>query len=361
MWKSKLLHLLFPLNGNCNNKSNPKIPTGTRVFQKSIKFTFFHVFSPWFILSHHSTFTPVRQPRVIYHPKQPFHLKTLLDHLPVSKQEELISIKDMVIKLVNPEMIILFGSYSRGDWVEDRYRVNGTLYEYKSDFDILVVTEHHQDMPFGFAKQVRKKIRKAENFQTEPHIIFHDINFLNKELEEGHYFFKDILEEGTMLYTSGKHELATPKVLSPKERANKARLYFDNWNIEALDFYDMAISAKDKGKLKISIFILDQSAERFFMTILLVFTDYKPQTHDLNILYKQACLHDPRFKITFPQQTEEEKRLFIILVKSYIDSRYKMGYTIAAEDLQYLIDRVFLLKTLTETICQERIDKFIYK
>jgi predicted nucleotidyltransferase/HEPN domain-containing protein len=286
-------------------------------------------------------------------------LKTSLEHLSASKQEELTSIKEMIIKLIYPEMIILFGSYSRGDWVEDRYRVNGTLYEYKSDFDILVVTEHHQDMPFGFAKQVRKKIRKAENLQTEPHIIFHDINFLNKELEEGHYFFKDILEEGTMLYTSGKHELATPKVLSPKERANKARLYFDNWYNESSEFFDAAISIQQKGSLKICIFILHQSAERFFMTILLVFTDYKPQTHDLNILYKHACQHDPRFKIAFPQETEQEKRLFILLVKSYIDSRYKMGYTIAAEDLQYLIDRVFLLKTLTETICQERIDRIL--
>jgi len=111
--------------------------------------------------------------------------------------------------------------------------------------------------------------------------------------------------------------------------------------------------------LKIAIFILHQAAERFFAAILLVFTDYKPQTHDLNVLYKEACYHDSRFKIVFPQATAEEKRLFTILVKAYIDSRYKMGYSITAEDLQYLITRVFILKTLTEELCLERIDKFI--
>src|SRR5690242_5365835 len=124
------------------------------VLGKSPFLTFFHPFfycSPFYIAL-------VIRTRAIYHPKQPFHLKSSLDTLSASKQEELNSIKDMIINLVNPEIIILFGSYSRGDWVEDRYRVNGTLYEYKSDFDILVVTEHHQDMPFGFAKQVRKKI-----------------------------------------------------------------------------------------------------------------------------------------------------------------------------------------------------------
>jgi uncharacterized protein len=301
----------------------------------------------------------VLRTREKYHPKQPFHLKTSLEHLPESKQEELTPIKEMIINLVNPEMIILFGSYSRGDWVEDRYRVNGTLYEYKSDFDILVVTEHHQDMPFGFAKQVRRKIKKAENLQTIPHIIFHDINFLNKELEEGHYFFKDILDEGTLLYTTGKYELATPKELSPHQRGNKAKIYFNKWFADANELLDGAISESTNNRHKNSIFMLHQSAERFFMTILLVFTDYKPQTHDLNILYKQACQADPRFKIIFPQETEEEKRLFILLVKSYIDSRYKMGYTIAAEDLQWLVGKVNILKTLTEEICLERISKFI--
>lgn len=266
----------------------------------------------------------------------------------------------MIIKLVNPEMIILFGSYSRGDWVEDRYRVNGTLYEYKSDFDILVVTEHHQDMPFGFAKAVRRKVKRAENLRTIPHIIFHDINFLNKELEEGHYFFKDILEEGTLLYTSDKYELATPKTLLLHQRANKASIYFNNWFNEASEFYQSAIEIQQNNRLKISIFIFHQSTERFFMTIQLVFTDYKPQTHDLNVLYKQVCQADPRFKIIFPQETEEEKRLFLLLVKSYIDSRYKMGYTISAEDLQWLIERVNILKTLTEVVCKEKIDRFIF-
>jgi hypothetical protein len=36
-----------------------------------------------------------------------------------------------------------------------------------------------------------------------------------------------------------------------------------------------------------------------------------------------------------------------------------MGYIIAAEDLQWLVGRVNILKALTEEICLERISKFI--
>lgn len=285
-------------------------------------------------------------------------MKTSLDHLPADKQEEIQSIADTIVQLIQPEMIILFGSYSRGNWVEDRYKENGTTYEYKSDYDILVVTEHHQDMPPGLSKQVRKRVRKAENLQTIPHIIFHDIKFLNKELEEGHYFFTDIMKEGTMLYNTGKQELAKPKELSGYHRSQKAKLYFTEWFKGAEEFLIDYNNAFNRGSYPKAIFELHQATERYFMTILLVFTDYKPKIHDLEQLSREAGFADPRFKTVFPNQTDDEKRLFALLVKSYIDSRYKMGYTVAAEDLQWLADRVQKLKELTELVCKERIESY---
>jgi uncharacterized protein len=69
-------------------------------------------------------------------------LKTSIDHLPQEKQLEL----QEIVRVINErfpyaEMIILFGSFSRGDWVDHRYKENGTTYEYKSDFDILVILD----------------------------------------------------------------------------------------------------------------------------------------------------------------------------------------------------------------------------
>jgi len=291
-------------------------------------------------------------------------LKTSLDHLPEEKQEELRSITDTIVELVDPVMIILFGSYSRGNWVHDVYKENGTTYEYKSDYDILVVTERAQDMPPSLGKQIRRRIKKAENLQTPPHIIFHDIAFLNKELLEGHYFFIDIIKEGTMLYNNGKHTLATPKQLTPQERAAKARLYFNEWfkdaNIFLEDFeHNFKKGDRDQRYYKNAVFNLHQATERYFMAIQLVFTDYKPKTHDLEILNRQAGYADVRFKICFPNHTEEEKRLFTLLVKAYIDSRYKLGYTVDAADLTWLGSRVQKLKELTEAICLERIGKMV--
>ena len=64
-------------------------------------------------------------------------MKTSLSHLPESKQHELEVIQEIIRAHVKAQMIILFGSYATGKWVEDRYVEDGITYEYQSDFDIL--------------------------------------------------------------------------------------------------------------------------------------------------------------------------------------------------------------------------------
>jgi HEPN domain-containing protein len=108
-----------------------------------------------------------------------------------------------------------------------------------------------------------------------------------------------------------------------------------------------------------AIFLLHQAAESYYSAIHLVFTDYKPKTHDLRDLNQQACYADARFKTVFPDQTENDKRRFTLLVKAYIDSRYKLGYAVHPPDLAWLAERVKLLMELTGKICQERISNLL--
>lgn len=285
-------------------------------------------------------------------------MKTNLSHLPVHKQEEIISIAETLAELVNPVMIILFGSYSRGDWQEEIYVENGITHEYKSDYDILVVTEHRQELPPGMGKAIRRKVKRMEKLSTIPHIIYHDIKFLNKELEEGHYFFIDIVKEGTMLYDSGKFVLSKEKDLDPEARAKRAEIYYNGWFSSATRLFENYRFSFGKGYYNEAIFLLHQTVERFFTAILLVYNNYKPRTHDLDALNKQVCFLDLRFKTVFPKQTAEEKRLLALLVRAYIDSRYKIDYIVDPADLEILAVSVYQLKKLTEELCWEKIRSF---
>jgi HEPN domain-containing protein/predicted nucleotidyltransferase len=257
-------------------------------------------------------------------------------------------------------MIILFGSYARGDWVEDRYKEDGTTYDYISDYDILVVLDSEAiAIKHESTKKWQSRIRRDLNREIPVNVIFHGIDYFNSEIEGSNYFFLDILKEGVLLYDSGKFKLAEPKPLNPQQRAAKAQLYFEKWFKNANGFYSQYQHAVKTEQWEIAAFELHQATERFYMCILLVYTNYKPKLHDLEKLNKQVCMVDERFKAIFPRSTPEEDRMFILLKKAYIDSRYKLDYTITREELTYLSLRVEKLRDLTASACKETIEGYL--
>ena len=256
-------------------------------------------------------------------------------------------------------MIILFGSYARGEQVSDKYVEDGITYEYQSDYDILVVMDSEsQAIAKEAEKRWKQKIKSVAPKDTPLNIIFHGIEYLNSEIEQGNYFFTDILKDGVLLFDSGKHKLATPLPLNEKQRKQKAKMYFEKWFENANEFMGYFETGFQKGQYNSAAFQLHQATERYFMTVLLVYTDYKPKVHDLDQLNRMVCKIDSRFKTVFPRTNAEEERLFNLLKKAYIDSRYKLDYCITKEDLEYLSAQVNELKGHTERACLGKINSF---
>jgi predicted nucleotidyltransferase/HEPN domain-containing protein len=287
-------------------------------------------------------------------------MKTTLSHLPDDKQEELETLTKIIAEQVPAEMVILFGSHARGDWVEDFQEHT----EYVSDYDILVITKDRKS-----AKDdkkwwdLNKKINSNDE-HTKVTIIQHSIGFVNDKIERNQYFFLDILKEGILLFDTGNFKLSDPKNLNQEERQKKAKEQFGPWFESACRFLEGFEMYFQKGEnnseyYKEAAFLLHQATERFYVTILLVFTDYKPKIHDIEVLGSQAEKLHSGFAAVFPKNTPEKKRLFELLQKAYIDSRYNMNYKIEKVELEYLSDRVKLLKDLTERICNERIGQFM--
>ena len=140
------------------------------------------------------------------------HLKTSLDHLPEAKRQQLKRITECISLTVPLDRLILFGSYARGDWVEDPANL------YFSDYDLLVVVAE----PF----LVQKTMLWARLEQELDHIggripvtlLVHTLKEVNKEIRHGQYFFADIVKEGISLYDAGLTFLAKPKAMNPEER-----------------------------------------------------------------------------------------------------------------------------------------------
>ena len=282
-------------------------------------------------------------------------MKTSLAHLPVSKQADIQHIVELILKKIEPEKIILFGSYATGKWVEDRYTEGHILYEYISDYDILVITrEGERKKDYEVQDQVINTFRP----RTPINIIANDIEKVNQDLERGQYFFTDIKKQGIMLYDAGNIPLAEAKELSNAEKKVIAQDDYDQWYSTGSEFLISAMSNAKRDSDKIATFELHQASEAIYNAVMLVFTGYKPKTHNLEMLYHYNKNHSKELAMVFPQNTEEETSLFKLLKSGYIDARYNKDFVITKEELQTLIQRVTQLKNIAENICKERIESF---
>jgi predicted nucleotidyltransferase len=284
-------------------------------------------------------------------------MKTTLDHLPKQKRQELQRVIEIIQEEIDLEMLVLFGSYARGDWVEDLDPVT-LQYRYQSDFDLLVVTETpHQADRIEQNNKLSRRLAKTIH-RTPISLIAEDIQFVNRRLRKSQYFYIDILREGILLYDSENFQLAEPIEITLKERKKLAEEDYDFWmnnSNEYLRQYEHAVSDES---LNVAAFNLHQVVERLYGAILLVFTRYKPSTHDLEKLSQRVSSIEPRFLSIFPRSTEKEKEYFKLLRKAYVDARYKQSYTITKEQLSWLAERVQELQALTEKLCKEKIASY---
>ncbi|MFA6716628.1 MAG: hypothetical protein WCS27_14705, partial [Victivallaceae bacterium] len=116
-------------------------------------------------------------------------MKKTLAHLSDVKRNELKHVVSTVRDMCGDvEMIILFGSYARGDYKEEANLRPDRKSGHISDYDILVVTgQKATAVDTGFWRKIAMECNNA-GLSADVRIITHDIQELNIKLAEGQYF-----------------------------------------------------------------------------------------------------------------------------------------------------------------------------
>jgi HEPN domain-containing protein len=249
-------------------------------------------------------------------------------------------------------MLILFGSHARGDWVHDAES------GYRSDFDVLAIVEtDKQAKDLALWHELERRAREVAG-ETPVTLIVHDIKFVNHEIRIGQYFFGDIVNEGVLLFNSRRMQLAKPKALNAPERLALAERNFRNWFDSASGFWRGCRYYASTDLLKHAAFLLHQAAERYYHAALLVFTGYKQRTHDIEVLGRLAGEQHAGLDDALPKANPEDRRLFDLLKKAYVDARYSMSYRITMEELRVLQERVLSLGGRVRAACLEKMATF---
>lgn len=296
-------------------------------------------------------------------------MRTDLDHLPDTKRRELELIQKILFEEFEDAIrlgtqpfkrqgrvlkIILFGSYARGDWVNDP--VGG----YISDYDLLVIVNHEKltDTQDYWAKADDHLLREyavTHRLTAPANFIVHSIDDMNAQLRRGRYFFADIVRDGIELYAAPMSDLADPQPLSPEEARAEALAYFEKWFDSAGTRFDGAKFHLTRGNLNDAAFDLHQTVERLYHCTLLTLRLYSPKSHKLTFLRSQAEQLGARLADAWPRGSKFERRCFELLVRAYVDARYSPHYKITAEELHWIGDRVAALQQIVRTTCEERL------
>ena len=287
-------------------------------------------------------------------------MKRSIRFLPPRKRQDLQQLAELIRENVKQvEMIILFGSYAKNKYVDYDQRIEfGTPTYYMSDYDIVILTRK----PIGaIGSSLYEKIKdrffenKNRPFHTHPQFVNYGIDDFNYALSKAHYFETEIKRDGVILYDSGAYKLARRRKLDYTEIRDRAQKYFEDKFGRALSFLIDVPHPAGRKDYKQASFYLHQSAENFLRTIPMAFILYGHKSHDLSELMNAAKKHTTEIFKAFPRDTEEEKRLFDLLQRAYIESRYNPDFEITKADIDALIPKVERLRDIVETVCRERI------
>jgi predicted nucleotidyltransferase/HEPN domain-containing protein len=295
-------------------------------------------------------------------------MRTGLDHLPQSKQRELAD----VVRILFEEFetahargnadwnrkgrifkIVLYGSYGRGDWVDDP--VGG----YQSDYDILVVVNYERLTEFehwsAAEDRLMREVTISHTLTAPVSFIVHSLKDVNAQLERGRPFFIDIVEQGIALYEADGFEFAQPRNLPREDARVEAQKHFEEWFPSAQTFLKNAKDNTDRERPKEAVFLMHQATERLYHCTLLVMSLYSPKSHRLNFLRSQCEQIAPALAEAWPRDDKFSRRCFELLRLAYVNSRYSPHYKISAEELNWIGERVAVLEGLVEKICRNHI------
>ncbi len=250
--------------------------------------------------------------------------------------------------------IILFGSYARGDYVDEIH--NG----YLSDFDILVVVSDEKLTDIAdYWWEAEQKIAHDPTIGRIVNLMVNDLDDINQGLDAGLYFFREAIDQGVALYEVPGHAFSPLKPLTPQaalalgERHHRKIFGTIRTSLKLAEFA-MSQGEEDDWFHK-AAFNLHQTVEAAYVAVLLLTGFYAPRSHNIKFLRALAETKAPSVAAAWPRETRAERKPFEKLKRAYVDARYNQdSFHITMAELEHMKSSAEHLITLVREACDAR-------
>lgn len=280
-------------------------------------------------------------------------MQTSFQHLPVSALEELDLALLMIRIQAAPEKVFLLSmpeSYQNKDT-----EAGPAPYLDRLNF-LIILSKAHNHQRQELQEQLESSCLKQG---IRINVLIHTAEQLSRMYQENPYLFPELQEKGRLLYDSGTSSIPLPSPCSQGSSLLAAQ-HFTRWFIPARAFCRSARFNLFRRELSLTAFLLHQSLEHAYTAVHLVFTGYRPTTHNLDKMRRYTSRFSTALAEVFPRHTKEENHLFYLLKTAYSRARYAHDYAISEKECFILLSRVSRLLLIARCICRKHI-LFLHK
>lgn len=276
-------------------------------------------------------------------------MQTSFHHLPAPVRERLELALDLIKVLATPEKVILL-SQPHFSYYKDTKEPPAPYLDRLNFLVILAQAQNHQ------RSELQEKLESSCRLQgVRINVLIHTTDQVNRMFSENPYLFPELQKEGILLHDTGTSTFTTIPPSCPKEQSILAGQHFDRWFSLARAFFSSAQFSLFRKELPLAAFLLHQSLEHGFTAVHLVFTGYRPTTHNLDKMRRYTSRFSAALASVFPRHTDEETHLFHLLKTAYSRARYANDYDISEKECHILLSRVRKILLIARCICRNRI------
>lgn len=181
--------------------------------------------------------------------------------------------------------------------------------------------------------------RKASNILPTTCILLEASTFIHW-CSIGHTFAVKVVSSSTPVYCSQQYSNSFQVPISPDTKANLLQRTYREGLEKSNEFFSGAELYLIRKQYQLSLFMLHQAAEQALSTLIKMGLGYYIPIHNVERLIRYASWTNHAVSCIFPLKSEEDKRVFKLFQRSYIDSRYNPEFTVKYCDLIVLRDKV---------------------
>jgi HEPN domain-containing protein len=167
-------------------------------------------------------------------------------------------------------------------------------------------------------------------------------------INEGHLFANTVCKVAECIHDAGNVTLALTTATDEQETIKTNETYWTQGINKVNEFLAGAELYRIRKQNKMAAFMLHQAAEHALHTIFKKATGLHVNTHNIDKLIRYCSMVNYKLPAVFPRNNEKNERLFGLLQRAYIDTRYKEDFTITTPELLTITERIKNLQEIMQ-------------